>query len=279
MKKAYKLILALIMCLSLSGCCGSTGFIAGTTYTCYTGLMKVNNKYGELHFEKTYDGAYTIEDKKKYNNITADILKNIGYLGYNKTEKVNGLTVLSEEVSWAGAEPYLFKLYKYNLKYKDGSTFEMYGAYDYNIGDIVDITYGIKYGEKIVLESKTVGKDETLYDEYEHKMSSTDKDLDSICRLNNLSAPDIDYWNLCLITDKSDEKTVEKSLFDEPLYKYNLDIINTDMEIEQTEEGYGPDNLEVGKYYMVIGNEIKDSGVYAICGYTDVDEKVREFLK
>lgn len=279
MKKAYKLILVLVMCLSLSGCWGSTGFIAGTAYTCYTGLMKVNNKYGELHFEKTYDGAYTIEDTKKYNNIIADILNNVGYLGYNKTEEVKGLTVLSEEISWAGDEPYLFKLYKYNLKYEDGRTFEMYGAYDYNIGDIVDITYGIKYGEKIVLESKTVGKDETLYAKYKHEVSSNDKDLDSICRLNNLSAPGIDYWNLCLITDKSDGKSVEKSLFDEPLYKYKLDIINTDMEIEQTEECYGPDNLEVGKYYMVIGNEIKDSGVYAICGYTDVDEKVKEFLK
>lgn len=288
MKKAYKLILALVICLSLSGCCGSTGFIAGTAYRYGIEFKNYVNELAEMDLYLTDDGVLTEESKIRIVNLMYRAINDFSLMNPS-LHSLDGCVLLDKEITFRGISDMNMKVYMYTYKLGE-DTFQMYGYEPLEVGGIYNIKYINGPDYDVLLRADKSGEDDHVEAMQIAKINFGDTDtLETQCKINNLLAKNIDDWSLIYISDKSDTAKNDK-LYDDETYTYTLQVGSLSgkhgeetLELGDKLDAFGPDGLEAGKYYIALGEQDIDDKTGEtrtyIVGYTDVDEKVKEFLK
>lgn len=288
MKKAYKLILALVMCLSLSGCCGSTGFIAGTAYSSWTKFKNYVNELAEMDLYLTDDGVLTEESKIRIVDLVYRAINDFSFM-HPSLHSLDGCILLNKEITFRDLSDMNMKVYMYTYKLGE-DTFQMYGYEPLEVGGIYNIKCidGPDYG--VLLKADKSGEDDRVEAMQIAKINFGDTaTLETQCKINNLLAKNIDDWSLIYISDKSDTAKKDK-LYNDETYTYTLQVGSLSgkhgeeiLELGDKLDAFGTGDLEVGKYYIALGEQDIDDKTGEtrtyIVGYTDVDEKVKEFLK
>lgn len=288
MKKAYKLILALVICLSLSGCCGSTGFIAGTTYRYGIEFKNYVNELAEMDLYLTDDGVLTEESKIRIVDLVYRATNDFSFM-HPSLHSLDGCILLNKEITFRGLSDMNMKVYMYTYKHGE-DTFQMYGYEPLEVGGIYNIKYINVPDYDVLLRADKSGEDDHVEAMQIAKINFGDTaTLETQCKINNLLAKNIDDWSLIYISDKSDTAKNDK-LYDDETYTYTLQVGSLSgkhgegiLELGDKLDAFGTGDLEDGKYYIALGEQDIDDKTGEtrtyIVGYTDVDEKVKEFLK
>lgn len=285
MKKAYKIILALAMCLSLSGCCGSTGFITGTAYRSWTKFKNYVNELVEMDLYLTDDGVLTEESKIKTVDLLYRAINDFSFMNPS-LHSLDDCILINKKITFRDLSDMNMKVYMYTYKHGD-DTFQIYGYEPLEVGGIYNIKCIDGPDYDVLLKADKSGEYDT--EEVKYVVDTFDNTLEKECEINNILAKNIDDWSLIYISDKSDKAKKDK-LYDGETYTYTVQVGSLSgkhreetLELGDKLEAFGPDGLEAGKYYMALGEQDindKTGDIHTyIVGYTDVDEKVREFLK
>lgn len=222
MKKAYKLILALIMCLSLSGCCGSTGFIAGTACSSWTKFKNYVNELAEMDLYLTDDGVLTEESKIITVNLMYRAINDFSFLN-TSLHYLDGCVLLDKEITFRGLSDMNMKVYMYTYKHGE-DTIKMYGYEPLEVGGIYNIKCIDGPDYDVLLRADKSGENNSVKAMRIAKINSGDTDkLETQCEINNLLANHIDDWSLIYISDKSDTAKKDK-LYNDETYTYTLQV-------------------------------------------------------
>lgn len=288
MKKAYKLILALVMCLSLSGCCGSTGFIAGTAYSSWTKFKNYVNELAEMDLYLTDDGVLTEESKIRTINLMYRAINDFSFLNPS-LHSLDECVLLDKEITFRDLSDMNMKVYMYTYKLGE-DTFQMYGYEPLEVGGIYNIKYINGPDYDVLLKADKSGEDNRVEAMRIANINIGDTaTLEAQCKINNILAKNIDDWSLIYISDKSDAAKNDK-LYNDETYTYTLQVGSLSgkhgdetLELGDKLDAFGTGDLTAGKYYIALGEQDIDDKTGEtrtyIVGYTDVDEKVKEFLK